>query len=82
MFLFLLIFYHNPYNVHSRLLIGIDFLYSEKFHFLTNILFLESTKIMFLILTSKRMKLHSCTKSTIVENLLAFLNLIWFLKIG
>ena len=57
-------------------------MYFEKLPLLTNFLFLESTKIMFLILTSERMKLQSRIKSQIVENFLAFLDLMWFLKIG
>ena len=43
---------------------------------------MESTKIMFLIITSKRIKLQSCAKSQIAGNSLAIPDLIWFLKLG
>ena len=57
-------------------------MYFEKLPLLTNFSFLESTKIMFLIITFKQIKLQSRAKSQIAGNSLAISDLIWFLKIG
>ena len=57
-------------------------MYSGKLPLLTDLLFVESTDIMFLIITSKRIKLESCAMSQIVGNSFAVPDLMWFLKIG
>ena len=57
-------------------------MYSGKLPLLTDSYFVESTKIMFLIITSKQIKLQSRAKSQIAGNSLAIPDLIWFLKIG
>ena len=49
---------------------------------LTNIWYLKSTKITFLIITFKQIELQSGVKSQIGGNLFALPTLIWFLKIG
>ena len=55
---------------------------SSKQNFYWFAWFLESTKFIFLIITSKRIKLQSCAKSQIAGNSLAIPDLIWFLKLG
>ena len=57
-------------------------MYFTKLPLLTNFSFLERTKIMFLIITFKRIKLQSRSKSQIVGNCFAVPDLMWFLKIG
>ena len=56
----------------SRALIGMDFLCTQgsylSSHWVTDLWFVESTNIMFLIITSKRIKLESRAKSQIVGN--------------
>ena len=80
------VYVSNSTKSFCVVLLSIDWygfpMYFEKLTLLTNFSFLKSTKIMFLIITFKQIKLQSRSKSQIVGNCFAVPDLMWFLKIG